>query len=137
MPSRRLRSVTRDTRLVEMEREALLAVVEADFRQHGAAAIEQLRAESAGEYLRLVAALHPAEIKSIVQRQAPPDFSDEELRALLWQELAEDGIGPERLAEITDRWADFFAAFTGTVAWAKLTDGCRIPAPPRNRRADA
>ncbi|MCB8878269.1 DUF5681 domain-containing protein [Acidisoma silvae] len=66
--------------------EAFVAAVLADFNQHGAAVIEQVRSEDPVAYLRLIASLVPKEFDlggEVSLRIRAADLSDDELAAIV------------------------------------------------------
>jgi hypothetical protein len=125
----------RSTRIDTLERDALVAALQADFRQHGAAAIRDLREQRPGEYMRALAALTPAALDGIARTAGGRvkdncDFTDDELNSLIWHSLAKEGIGDAQLADIAGNWAAFFDAFAETDLWKRCRAANRIPDAP-------
>lgn len=128
------------SRLADLEREALVTALQADFSQHGAAAIERLRTERPDEYIRALSALTPEALDGLAHKADRAkdlcEFTDDELNALIWHGLAKEGIGDDQLSDIVDNWARFFDAFAETEIWKRHRAANRIPDAPRIERAD-
>lgn len=136
MRSTARRPASSASRLDALERDALVAALQADFSQHGAAAIRDLREQRPGEYMRALAALTPDALDGIARTAGGRvkdncDFTDDELNALIWHSLAKEGIGDAQLADILGNWARFFDAFAETDLWKRCREANRIPDAPR------